>query len=95
MGFFDETDVWKWRLVIVGQNEFAGGKFIVELDFNDNFPFQAPKIKFLTKVYHPNISKEGGICTLALESSWVPTKSSCDVIDFVLTTFRAPNDENP
>jgi ubiquitin-conjugating enzyme E2 D/E len=49
--------------VIDGQNEFAGGKFIVELDFNDNFPFQAPKIKFLTKVYHPNISKEGGICT--------------------------------
>ena len=95
IGYFDESDLFKWRMTIEGEQEFAGGKFIVELDFSDNFPFQAPKIKFITKVYHPNVSKEGGICTQALEAGWVPTKSACDVVDFVLTTFRHPSDENP
>lgn len=49
----------------------------------------------MTKVYHPNVSKDGEICTKAIETDWVPTKNCFDVIDFVLTTFRAPNDENP
>ena len=95
ISYFDESDLFKWKMVIEGEQEFTGGKFVVELDYSDNFPFQAPKIKFLTKVYHPNVSKEGGICTQALETNWVPTKSACDVVDFVLTTFRAPSDENP
>jgi len=60
----------------------------------NEYPFKAPGIKFLTKAYHPNIDKEGKICMQALESNWVPTKSACDVVDFVLTTFRAPTDEN-
>jgi len=80
-------------MVIDGEAEFKGGKFIVEIDMGE-FPFKPPGIKFLTKAYHPNIDKEGKICTQALETGWVPTKSACDVVDFVLTTFRAPTDEN-
>jgi ubiquitin-protein ligase len=39
-------------MVIDGDGPFTGGKFIVELNF-DGFPFKAPKVKFLTKAYHP------------------------------------------
>jgi ubiquitin-protein ligase len=46
-------------------------------------------------VYHPNISKEGGICTLGIEKDWVPTRTAPFVIDFVLTMFRNPSEENP
>lgn len=94
VNFKSDDNPWVWLVTIDGEQEFAGGKFEVELDMNE-FPFQAPKIKFLTKVYHPNISKDGEICTKALESDWVPTKNAFDVLDFVITTFKCPNDENP
>ena len=80
-------------MVIEGQGPFTGGKFIVKLGFTE-YPFKPPTIEFLTKVYHPNVGADGKICTQAIDSNWVPTKSSCDVIDFILTTFRAPTDEN-
>lgn len=80
-------------MTIDGDGPFAGGKFVVELNF-DEYPFKPPKIKFLTKIWHPNVADDGQICTQAIDNNWVPTKSSCDVIDFVLTTFRGPSDEN-
>lgn len=58
----------------------------------DGYPFKAPKIKFHTKVYHPNVSAEGLICTLAIEKDWVPTRSAIFVIDAILSTFRNPSD---
>lgn len=79
--------------MIDGTDAFVGGKFVVHLDFEE-YPFKPPKIQFKTKAYHPNIDKEGKICTLALDNGWVPTKKATEVIDFVLTTFRAPQAEN-
>lgn len=93
ISFFNEDDPFKWKMVIDGTDAFKGGKFVVELDFSE-YPFKPPQIKFLTKVYHPNVAADGKICTLAIETNWVPTKSASDVVDFVLTTFRAPTDEN-
>lgn len=62
LSFFNDDDCFKWKMVIDGSDAFTGGKFIVELDFNE-YPFKPPQIKFLTKVYHPNVDKEGRICT--------------------------------
>lgn len=39
INYFDESDLFKWQMVIDGEHEFIGGKFVVELDFSDNFPF--------------------------------------------------------
>lgn len=61
----------------------------------DGYPFKAPKITFHTKIYHPNVSSDGKICTLAIEKDWVPTRSAIFVIDAVLSTFRNPSDQDP
>ena len=61
-----ESDVTKWNLIIDGPEgtPFVGGKFTVNLDFSDGYPFKPPKIKFVTKIYHPNVKGDTGeICT--------------------------------
>jgi hypothetical protein len=40
----------------------------------DSYPFQPVKMKFITKVYHPNVSSTSGAISLdILKDAWSPT----------------------
>lgn len=45
-----------------------GGVFKLELFLTDDYPMVPPKIRFLTKIYHPNVDKLGRICLDVLKS---------------------------
>lgn len=46
----------------------AGGVFKLELFLPDDYPMTPPKIRFLTKIFHPNVDKLGRICLDVLKS---------------------------
>ena len=50
----------------------TGGIFKLELFLPDDYPMTPPKIRFLTKIYHPNIDKLGRICLDVLKSTQAP-----------------------
>ena len=37
---------------------YEGGEFVVDIKLPDNYPFMPPKMKFDTRVWHPNISSQ-------------------------------------
>jgi ubiquitin-conjugating enzyme E2 N len=43
----------------------------VELKFTEDYPLKKPEIKFLTKIYHPNINASGKVCVDIL-NNWNP-----------------------
>ena len=50
------------------------GIFRVKLIISSDFPSQAPKGVFITKIFHPNISEKGEICVNTLKKDWNPSQ---------------------
>ena len=73
-GPIDNEDVYKWEASIMGPSgsPYGGGVFNLSIDFPTNYPFKPPKVRFVTKIYHPNINSSGGICLDILKDN--PTR---------------------
>jgi len=52
------------------QTPFEGGVFKVKLVLPTDYPHAPPKGFFLTRIFHPNISKTGEICVNTLKKDW-------------------------
>lgn len=50
----------------------VGGKFHLELFLPADYPMVPPKVRFTTKVFHPNIDGIGRICLDLLKDNWTP-----------------------
>jgi len=52
---------------------YEGGAFVVDIVLPNEYPFMPPKMKFDTKVWHPNISSQTGAICLGATSSPKPS----------------------
>lgn len=56
---------------------------------------QAPKVRFLTKIYHPNIDKLGRICLDILKDQWTPALQIRTVLLSIQALLSSPNPKDP
>ncbi|ESX01821.1 Ubiquitin-conjugating enzyme E2 13 [Ogataea parapolymorpha DL-1] len=74
---------------------YEGGKFKLELFLPDDYPMLAPKVRFLTKIYHPNIDRLGRICLDVLKANWSPALQVRTILLSIQALLSSPNPDDP
>ena len=74
---------------------FADGLFSMELFLPEEYPMVPPKVRFLTKIYHPNIDKLGRICLDILKSKWSPALQIRTVLLSIQALLSSPEPDDP
>jgi ubiquitin-conjugating enzyme E2 N len=76
-------------------HSILGGVFKLELFLTENYPMDPPKVRFLTRIYHPNVDKLGRICLDILKDKWSPALQIRTVLLSVQALLSAPNPDDP
>ncbi|KAH9597472.1 Ubiquitin-conjugating enzyme E2 [Trypanosoma melophagium] len=96
-GPINENDLFNWKATIIGPEDspYAGGLFFLNIHFPSDYPFKPPKLQFTTKIYHPNINNNGGICLDILKDQWSPALTISKVLLSVCSLLTDPNPDDP
>lgn len=85
---FQDANVLSDFTLVITPNEgfWQGGRFKFSVHVPEEYNMAPPKVKCLTKLWHPNINVEGDICLSLLRLNsidglgWAPTRRLKDVI---------------
>lgn len=90
-------DLFHWQANIIGPDDspYAGGVFVLNIHFPTDYPFKAPKVQFVTKIYHCNINDTGGICLDILKDQWSPALTISKVLLSICSLLTDANPDDP
>lgn len=87
-----------WEAMVPGPEEslYKGGRFKVQVYLPENYPLGHPTVRFLSPIYHLNVSPSNGHVCLGFlsEENWLPTRCVRDVLSAVFSLLIKPELEN-
>lgn len=92
-----EDNLRYFNVIILGpeSSPYQGGVYKLELFLPEDYPMAAPKVRFLTRIYHPNVDKLGRICLDILKDKWSPALQIRTVLLSIQALMSAPNPDDP
>ena len=90
-------NLFQWKGVIFGpvDTPWEGGTFDLTLTFSHEYPNKPPKVKFISKLFHPNIYTSGDICLDILQNNWSPIYDISAVLTSIQSLLSDPNPNSP
>ncbi|KAI7904004.1 uncharacterized protein BX663DRAFT_432912 [Cokeromyces recurvatus] len=89
----DESNIYHLIGSITGPRDtpYEGGLFLLDIQLSANHPFSPPKVKFITKVYHPNVSSQ----TDVLNANWSPVMTLRTMLMSIQALLDSPDASSP
>lgn len=91
----DNLFIWDGTIIGPSDSPYVGGIFNLEIHFPSDYPFKPPKIIFTTRIYHPNINANGGICLDILKDQWSPALTVSKTLLSICSLLTDPNPKDP
>ena len=94
----DGDDLFRWKAFIFGPegSPFEDGIFELKITLNSQYPVNAPKFVFKTRVFHPNVHWETGeICLDILKDQWTPAWTLESTCVAIIDLLGHPNADSP
>jgi ubiquitin-conjugating enzyme E2 S len=73
---------------------YEGGSFRMRLTIDADYPNVPPKGRFLTKIFHPNVSTSGDVCVNVLKRDWKPDIGLAHILTVIRCLLVEPNAES-
>ncbi|CAM9868633.1 unnamed protein product [Chrysoparadoxa australica] len=96
----NDDDIRRWKAELTGPpgTPYEGGVYELVVEVGPQYPMSPPIMKFVTKVFHPNVHFETGeICLDILKKEWSPAwsiQASCRAIISLLADPAADSPLN-
>lgn len=90
-------NIMVWNAVIFGPPDtpFEDGSFRLTLTFTDAYPNKPPTVRFVSRMFHPNIYVNGELCLDILQNRWSPTYDVAAILTSVQSLLNDPNPGSP
>ena len=74
---------------------FEDGTFKLLLTFDESYPTKPPTVKFLSRMFHPNVYANGELCLDILQNRWSPTYDVAAILTSIQSLLHDPNPNSP
>jgi len=106
----NEDNIFEWEVAIFGPpgTLYEGGYFKAHMKFPHDYPYSPPSIRFLAKMWHPNVYENGEVCISILHppvddpqsgelpsERWNPTQNVRTILLSVISLLNEPNTFSP
>ena len=93
-----EDDLMLWNAAILGPSDtpFEKRSFELTLKFSERYPYEPPKINFVSPIFHPNINFVTGQMNLGiLMGTWNPAYNVCAILLSIQCILNDPIIDTP
>ncbi|URE29489.1 25.3 kDa vesicle transport [Musa troglodytarum] len=71
------------------------GTFKLTLQFTEDYPNKPPTVRFVSRMFHPNIYADGSICLDILQNQWSPIYDVAAILTSIQSLLCDPNPNSP
>merc|ERR1712131_386338 len=92
-----DNNILLWNAGIFGPADtpFEDGTFKLTIEFTEEYPNKPPVVRFVSKMFHPNVYADGSICLDILQNRWSPTYDVSSILTSVQSLLDEPNPNSP
>jgi ubiquitin-protein ligase/uncharacterized protein YegL len=96
--YINANDMNSWKAILNDDTmpaPYNDGMWLMTVDFPSDYPFKPPRMKFVTPIYHCNVSCDGNICLDILKECWNPALTVSKVLASISMMLLNPNASDP
>ena len=94
------ASIYTWHVTLrpPAESVYHPGQYGIVVTLPVDYPFKPPAVRFVTRIYHPNITNDskGNVCLGILKSdSWKPSTKIAAVLDALRNLLVEPQPDDP